>query len=252
MQHGDVAWGVLAFLHDSHMRSMMRSTHITGRWPVGPAVRFVLACCAIFCASGRSMFAQQPTALDSAIRYAGTPVEGVGRISLAVRGRVSADSSIIALYADLVRGTLHTTRRWDTTTVLWWLAESARPEYVPIFLRYAPVDPHARDGQFQMAVYGLARHAAVGRAASRLRQLATMATPMQRQMVVAALLSVNDTLTRAILRELPRDRMPLFQQRRVGVVLATSPVPRYEGHMPCAPEERYPQAEDGPQRCVSR
>jgi hypothetical protein len=166
-----------------------------------------------------------------------------------VRQRVLADPNAIDLYAQLLHGRHESGRHWDTTVVLWWLAESGQPTYAPLFSQYADSTRH-RLGIVQMALYGLARTASVDASASRLRVFSRSDRPIVQQMTIAALMTVNDTITRALLREVPTDRIPATQHALVVRALATPALSHGEGHLFCPPTEAHAVANDGRFRCT--
>jgi hypothetical protein len=202
------------------------------------------------CASAlaHTAHAQKPIPRDSALLFALLPGHGVTSVPPEVRTRVLADRATLRLYASLLERRVQSAYRWDTATVIWWLAESGDPAYVPIFLKFAR--PTAHLVQFQMAVYGLARSASIDTAARRLRELVRTQQGTEASVLAAMLAAVNDTLTRSILREFPRSRLSAFQQQRVTDVLAAPALARGEGRAFCASHGVIGRDTDGRFRCI--
>lgn len=165
------------------------------------------------------------------------------------RRRVLGDPGTLDLYADLLRGDRKVSGTWHRYVALCYLAESGNAKYVPLFLDLAGQDSVLREGStLQIVTYGLARNASLGAAAERLRAL-TRLGPAPRERVVVSLFLVNDTVTRALLREVPRDRMSDHQRRLVDAVLATPALARGEGRFACSRGESFGKAADGRFRC---
>lgn len=190
------------------------------------------------------------------LQYAAAPLHGGFPYSAETRERIARNRRVLGEIAAALAGQ----RRWpywfSPTQGLWWLAESGRAEYLPLFLRYSePAGPRWPVGARRdclgchpgtvttIAAYGLARHAARPEAARRLRELlaARTDTHSTRYNVVTLLAVVNDTATRVLLREISRDRSterarawPLWEDalRRADSALATPALPPGHGRVP--------------------
>lgn len=168
----------------------------------------------------------------------GVPVE--------IRDRISNDTAVVQLYADLLEGRAVSSMGWDTATVIWWLAESGNPKYMPIFLRFA--QPNQPLAEYQMASYGLARRANLPAAQQRIRELTLGADPFHRSLMALILMHVNDDAARAILRQIAADGMPSFPSERERL-LATPPLTSGEGRWPCPDGQELRKVPDGVFRC---
>jgi hypothetical protein len=192
------------------------------------------AICVVLLFNSSPLVSQQPTWQDRVLRAAALWQHGVSSIPDDLRSRIANDSAATDLYADLLEGKRTSPWEWHGATILWWLAESSNPKYVPLFLKFSR--GNVTDGEFGMAVYGLARHAANGQARARLREIAQASTPRgtlppreQRDHVANMLLVVNNEAARSALREMDVERLSPAMAARVRRVLAASPRP---GRMP--------------------
>jgi hypothetical protein len=173
---------------------------------------------------------------DSIMHYAQLPIHGVISWGPAIRQHVVRDRHALDVYASLLDGTSTTTVRWSPHVALYWLAESGESKYVPILLRFS--NPSAS--------------AAVDDAANRLRAMARDDDPIQRRLAVHALVQVNDTVTRALIREIPAAQLPPSVRQEVADALLGPALAHGEGHMFCDAREQRGVAADGGYRCGPR
>ena len=188
------------------------------------------------------------------LQHAASPLHGGFPYSVEERESISRNRRVLAELAAALAGQ----RRWPSwfspTQALWWLGESGRREYLPLFLRYGdPAGPKFPPGASReclgchpgdvmtSAAYGLARHAGRREAARRLRELLAVPAHSVSYNVVRILVCVNDSATRALLRELIREplpdraaSMPLWEDafRRADSALAAAPRLPGEGRCP--------------------
>ena len=196
-----------------------------------------------------SLAAQEPgaTAESRAIAYGGFWIHGLHTVPDTLRRRVAQDDALLDVYADVALSTRAIDGAWDTLTVVWWLAESGRPEFLPVFLRHGIVGNRA----FSAAVYGLARHASHPSAKSQLLDVATRASGDEEIVLLAALIAVNDVDSRQVLSSL-RARLSPLAQRDIQALLSRPALRSGEGRWPCPPTQ-VPGGEDtGPRRCVPK
>lgn len=167
-------------------------------------------------------------------RHAGHGDHGVGGIPQSLRTRIRASPAAIAFYADILEGKRQVSRS-DTGTLLWWLAESGDPQYVPLLLEHATAETFKRShSEFISAVYGLARHAATQPVAfDRLIQFAAMPSSIDAHWIAMVLVHVNDSASREILRLIPPGRLGSDLRPVVPAILAARALPTGEGRWPC-------------------
>jgi hypothetical protein len=193
---------------------------------------------------------------DSIMHYARLPIHGVISWGPAIRQHVVSDRHALDVYASLLDGTSTTTVRWNPYVALYWLAESGEPKYVPILLRFSKPSANQPPIENQLmgfvAAYGPARDAAVDDAANRLRAMARDDDPTQRRLAVHALVQVNDTVTRALIREIPTAQLPPAVRQEVADALRGPALAHGEGHMFCDGREQRGVAADGGYRCSPR
>ncbi len=125
---------------------------------------------------------------------------GLSSFSAELRTRLAADTVVMNYYAGLLEGKNPVGVPWDTSVVLWWLAESDDPRYLPVFLPFTR--PETEAGATNMvAIYGLARHAEHPDARARLQALArTHPDPITRAQMPFLLMDVDGTAARDLLR----------------------------------------------------
>lgn len=188
---------------------------------------------------------------DDGLRYAANPVEGVTSFPAEIRARVAGDPRLMQAYADLLEGRRTSPFPWDTNTVVWWLAESGDPRWLPVFLRIARTDEPNLD-LFAKAAYGLARHAANPAARERLVALSGTTDRMQRFFVSTVLGHVNDEPARGVLRQMD-DRVmgPQARDQRTRVLRGRGRA-QGRGSWPCPEDETFQADGAGVFRCVAR
>ena len=163
--------------------------------------------------------------------YATQQYHGFGSIPERERLAIASDVRVMRRYAEWLRGRRTAPLRWDTATVLWWLAESDDPSYVPLFVRFsADTLFHVQN----VALYGLARHAAIP--AVRKRLLGIVAKPHsrdQRTNLVVSLMQVGDAGARSVLARVSASDLPPKVASELEWV-RSQPVPKgHKGRWPC-------------------
>jgi hypothetical protein len=208
------------------------------------------------------------------LRYASAPLHGDFPYSVEERQSISRNRRVLAEIAAALSGE----RRWpdyfSVSRGLWWLAESGRREYLPLFLRYSDPTgvrwpPGARRNclgchpgdVMTFSAYGLVRQAARPEAARRLRELLAVHAHSVSYNVVSMLVCVNDSATRALLRELIAEplpervaSMPLWKEavRRTDSALAAPPRPLGQGRCPPLPQPNEGSSAGVPYTSVPR
>jgi nitroreductase len=192
--------------------------------------------------------AAQDTAQDARAdwrAYAAMPLHGWGDLTPEVRQAIRSDCAAIDSLAALLAGSL-TVEAWDSAMVVWWLAESGRAEFLPVFLEHSRVPALP---MLEAAAYGLARLADRDSAARRLRQVAVEAPPHARLVVLLVLAHVNSPAARQVLRSLDLSGFGPLAGPLVDAVLAA---PATEaGYYPCPRGSRFRRDDDGAFRCVA-
>ena len=173
-----------------------------------------------------------PISQEQALGFTGLPIEGWGCVLKSVRRRVALDSATVAFFADLLAGVRSTDHDPYRPTLLYWLAVSRDPQYVPVFLDYSSLDrtPVSRDDRvmFTTAMEGLIRHASQN--ADALERLVSLAdegleTIVERYLF-RGLARVNNPQTRHVLsRILEQGELRDYQASLVEDVLETEPCP---------------------------
>lgn len=188
---------------------------------------------------------------EDGLRYASNPIEGVAVFSPEVRARVAGDARLMQAYADLLEGRRTSPFPWDTNTVVWWLAESGDPRWLPVFLRFARADEPDLD-RFAKAAYGLARHAANPAARERLAALSGAPHRLQRFFVSTVLGHVNDEPARGVLRQMNDGTLgPRARDQRTRVLRGRGRA-QGRGSWPCHEDETFQADGAGVHRCVAR
>lgn len=209
-------------------------------------VWLALACLFIGLSAG-SACAQTGTGNRTSDALATQQYHGVGAIPERVRQAVASDEQVITRYAAWLEGRRPAPLKWDTATVLWWLAESDNPAYVPLFARFSADS----DEQVQMmAVYGLVRHAEV--AAARERLLDIVARPSsrgQRTSLAVALLHVGGPAARGIMARISASDLPRNVAVEVEWLRLQSTPARHKGNWPCSGATLLRRATSGVHTC---
>ena len=173
--------------------------------------------------------------------YSGIPVE--------TRERVSNDERSLRYFAALLRGEASPPEGgWLPEVALWWLAESGRSEFVPLFLEYA--DEPGSNNEFYSAIYGLARHPSSPEARAGLARIAASADQDRRNRISVILDHVNSDFAREVLRDLERRGLTGWQGKRAAAVLAGPPAPDRGGRWPCLPGTHFGRGPSGIYGCT--
>ena len=159
---------------------------------------------------------------------------GVRSYSAEFRTRLAADTVVMNYYAGLLEGKNPVGVPWDTSVVIWWLAESDDPRYLPVFLRFTRPEAEGRAGNVA-AIYGLVRHAENPDVGARLQHLARAHPDRVTRLEVAQrLMDVDGTASRDVLRTMEFHDIHPGMEERVRLHL----------DQPVRPERRWPPPGD--------
>jgi hypothetical protein len=112
----------------------------------------------------------------------------------------------LAVLRGLLDGTVRSSINWDSSVVVWWLAESGNAEYLPVFLEGSRVPDTT--AMFVSAVYGLVRVASSPAAFQRIEEILRRGSDNARRNTVGLLAGVNHADARRSLRAAMADGLP--------------------------------------------
>ena len=182
--------------------------------------------------------------------FARTSVQELSRIPTGVSAMILADSNALRKFEAFLNGRAATGVRADTGTVIWWLAETRDPRYLPIFLRYSSLGGRGGPEAYLSAVTGLAVHADVPAAHARLLALTSDTSPPEhRRRAVEVLLGVNEPQTRAILAEIGAEFAGDGLREHARRVLAAPAARKGLGRESCFMGEVYGPDDTGAYTC---
>jgi len=196
---------------------------------------------------GPALARAQAPVPEAVANAAGTQqYHGIGAISAELRARIAQDAAAIQRYGDWMEGRRAAPLRWDTATVVWWLAESDNRAYVPLFVAFSS---NPDDQIAQAAVYGLARHAGEPAARERLLRIASDSRSRERHSTLAVLLlHVGDRSAHGILARISAANLP---QSVAGVVrdALSRGASNRKGMWPCPEMSAFRRGADGSHAC---
>lgn len=179
--------------------------------------------------------AQSADTPAEALGYASTWFHGLNSIPDNLRERVAADRSITDLMEQTLLGRHTAPPGFNKSVALWWLAESGNERYLPTFVRFSR---EPGDVALDIALYGLARHAAHPQARARLLELDASATSEVRGWMVGYLALVRDADAVEVLRAIRRDKLPRAARQQLERALASPARAKGSRRVPCLIRER--------------
>lgn len=158
---------------------------------------------------------------ERAYRYTRGWIHGLSSTPEAVRVRILADRPVMDFFADMLLGRRHVPFSWDSTVVMWWLAQTEREEFLPLFL--AGVRKGRNSALFDPGLLGLAHHLKHPEARSALRAILGEGNIDNRVSALNALTLVNDSSAHALMREAPRQGLTSEQRQSIDQLLSRPP-----------------------------